>query len=120
MNDSTRSNDTADARLRHALQTLPGGEPPLGFARAVAAMAEDGARQARGDRGWLLLPVLAFLPPAVFVAARDGDGWRQALEALAQALGGAAGLGWVGAMAGCLALSWALSRLRAGPRRHRA
>lgn len=120
MNHSTRSNDAAEARLRHALRTLPGGEPPMGFARAVAAMAEDGVPPARADRWWLLLPVLAFLPAAVFIAARDGDVWRQGLEIVAQALGGAAGLGWVAATGGCLALSWALSRLRAGAGRRRA
>jgi hypothetical protein len=120
MNDSTRSNDTAEPRLRHALRTLPGGEPPMGFARAVAAMAEGDAQRARGERRWLLLPVLVFLPAAAIMAVRDGDGWQAAAAALVEALGGAAGLGWVGAMGGCLALSWALSRLRAGPRRHRA
>lgn len=115
MNDSNRTGTAFDEQLRQALRSLPDGEPPLGFARGVAAAVEGKGESTHGERVWWLLPTLVFLPAAAFSALRYGDAWKAGFGTLEELAGGAGGLGWIAALGACLALSALLSRLRTNP-----
>lgn len=100
-----------DAQLRDALRRMPHGTPPLDFARTVAVAAR--VRGHRGDRWWLLSAALVFVPAVLFAIAHDRGAWAGTFAPLLRMAGGAEGsLEWVAAAAACVALTWALSRLR--------
>ena len=112
MNHNERTGTGFDEQLRQALRSLPDGEPPLGFARAVAAAVEGRAASTRGERFWWSLPGLVFLPAAGFTVLRYADAWKAGFASLETLAGGAGGQGRIAAVGACQAQSAQQSKQR--------
>lgn len=89
---------------------------PADFAANVAARAA--CPPARGDSGverWLLRAlVAAFAASALYVVANDGGDWLRASASLLPAADATALRSWGLALGACIAMTWALGRMREG------
>jgi len=112
--------DPAWREVARALRRSP-GEPPAGFAAAVAARATT-ARAWRLERVFVHVSSAALAFSGVYVLWRLRGDWlpglRESFGAATAMLGGPGALDWALAAGACLALSWGVAR--AMPRLPRA
>ena len=102
-----------DQHILRALRQEPDAGPPADFARRVAAAAAAPAQPpATSVEQWLLRGLVAvFVLSALVVGAMHGREWLAGLPVVPHAA--MSTWNWAAALLACVALSWALDRVRA-------